>query len=66
MAWGSLKATLKDQLPENLDDRERLAYDLVQELLNAVFGREKWESYKHPKRDGSGTTTYARRKGQQG
>ena len=49
MAWGSIKAFFIEQLSENLDGRDQLAYDLVEKAMKTLFGEDNkdWESYKH-------------------
>jgi hypothetical protein len=47
VAWGELKALLKDHLPEHLDDRDEIAYQLVRKALTELAGREGegWHTY---------------------
>ncbi len=45
VAWGSVKAFFVNQLPENLDDRDQLAYKLVPKALNEILPNT-WESFK--------------------
>ncbi|HWQ39373.1 MAG TPA: hypothetical protein VNM24_12335, partial [Burkholderiales bacterium] len=60
VAWGALKAFLLNQLPDQLDDRDTIAYYLVRKALDRLIGpqNQAWESYRHPTRN----TTYVRRK----
>jgi len=46
--WISVQLAIQDHLPETLDDRFQRAYQLVPQVLNAVFGlkNEGWESYR--------------------
>jgi hypothetical protein len=55
-----LKAVLRDNLPEELDDRDTVAYYLVRKALDRLIGpqNQAWESYRHPTRN----TTYVRRR----
>ena len=53
MAFGSIRAFLRDALPEDLDDRGQIAYNLVPKALNDVFGQNGWETYRNEAR---GTT----------
>ena len=48
MPWGRLNAILKEFLPEDLDDPDQFAYNLVPKVLNDFFGpqNEGWETYK--------------------
>jgi hypothetical protein len=57
VAWGSIKAFFLCQLPEHLDDRETLAYNLVKKALDDIYGYNGWESYRHDKRN----TAYVRK-----
>ena len=61
LAWGALKAFLLAHLPEQLDDRDNVAYRLVRKALDRVVGpqNQAWESYRHPTRN----TTYVRKRG---
>lgn len=54
VAWGSVKAFLKGTLPERLDDRDTIAYQLVKKAMETVFGEQNhaWHSF----RDGRGVT----------
>lgn len=47
LAWGTIKACLKDRLPEDLDNRDDFAYRLVPKVLNDLFGPQdqSWETY---------------------
>lgn len=59
VAWGALKAFLLEHLPEELDDRDTIAYHLVRKALDRLVGpqNQDWESYRHPTRN----TTYVRK-----
>jgi len=59
-AWGSIKAFFLSSLPQELDDRETLAYHLVSEALDKILGPQKecWEGYRNPDRK---NTTYVRK-----
>jgi hypothetical protein len=64
VAWGSVKAFLKGTLPERLDDRDTIAYQLVKKAMETIFGEQNhaWHSF----RDERGITqlkTGARPKG---
>ena len=47
--WGGLKAFLKNQLPESMEDRDDIAYNLVAKALNRIFGRQNdaWHTFRH-------------------
>ncbi len=53
VAWGTMKRFFEDQLPVEMDDRGQIAYGLVREAMDRIFGRqnEAWHSYKHPTRN---------------
>jgi DNA helicase HerA-like ATPase len=57
-AWGSVKAFLRDHLPESLEDRDTMAFHLVSKALNDILGPQDdcWHSFRHPERN----TTYVR------
>ena len=57
--WGKVKAILKEHLPSQLDDRENLAYRLVEKAMNRIFGTQGqgWETFRNPS-----NTTYIRKK----
>ncbi len=42
--WGKLIGILKDALPETMDDRDSVAYNLVPQALNTILGpqNERW------------------------
>lgn len=48
-SWSKIMARLLDQLPEQLDDRSNIAYHLVRDAMNELFGPqdEAWHSFKH-------------------
>ena len=60
VAWGSVKAFFVNQLPENLDDRDQLAYKLVLKALDEILPNS-WESFKVDKNGRH--VTYVRKKG---
>lgn len=58
VAFGTVKAFLKERLPDTLEGRDQLAYDLVPKALNEIFGPQgkAWHSYRNEQRN----TTYVR------
>jgi hypothetical protein len=52
MPWAGIKAALLEALPEELDDRDRVAYDNIVPALNAAFGVRGWITEKRPRRSG--------------
>ncbi|MBY0564414.1 MAG: hypothetical protein K2P58_09520 [Hyphomonadaceae bacterium] len=59
IAWFGVQKALMDALPDHIDDRQQLAYNLVPRALDAIFGPQKWETYKNP----TTNRTWVRRKG---
>ena len=49
-AWGGLKAFFLDVLPNDLDGRDPIAYQLVPKALNQIFGDQGtgWHTFKNP------------------
>lgn len=49
LAWGTIMSYLMQHLPEQLDDRNNIAYHLVRDAMNTIFGpqEEAWHSFKH-------------------
>ena len=47
MAWGSLKAFFLEMLPEDLDNRDQFAYNLVPKAMDALFGPQSqaWDTF---------------------
>ncbi len=56
--WGELKGFLADQLPPTLDDRDKIAYQLVAKAMADIFGRqgETWHTEKRPGKTGKPVT----------
>ncbi len=52
-AWGSIKALFVQVLPENVDDRDNLAYRMVAKAMDSLFGKqdEYWHSFRNPERN---------------
>ena len=53
VAWGSLKAFLFEKLPENLEDRDNIAYNLVPKAMTKIFAEQNisWYGYRNPNRN---------------
>lgn len=49
VAWGGLKAFFEQHLPDELEDRGTVAYQLVPKALDRIFGpqRTAWHSFKN-------------------
>jgi len=57
VAFGSVKAEIKQRLPANTHDRDNYAYSLVPSVMNLVIGPqdEKWKSVRRPGSTGKPT-----------
>lgn len=55
--WKGVLERLKEDLPDVMSDRDRVAYDLVPKALNAVFGEDGWETEKRPSKSKAGGFT---------
>lgn len=56
--WMGVQSVLRQNLPQNLDNSDDLAYRLVPEALNTVLGAGAWKTEKRPKVSGPGETTW--------
>jgi hypothetical protein len=56
--WMGVLDPLEQALPDVLDDRNKIAYELVPEFMDKVFGRGKWQTERRPSKSGSGTTAW--------
>ena len=58
--WRGVQERLKEELPDLLSDRDKIAYGLVPKAMNAVFGQQEtaWKTEKRPAKSGSGYTTW--------
>jgi len=61
--WRAATEALAAKLPEHIEGRQDLAYNLVARFADVVFGAGNWESYKRDKKSGPGKTTYLRSRG---
>jgi hypothetical protein len=61
IAWRAIQERVKQTLPEVLDNRDQVAYNLVPKVLGALYGQQSkgWESFKNP----STGATYVRKMG---
>lgn len=55
--WRGVLEELKKQLPEDYDDRDRLANELVPEFLNRSFGEKGWKTDRRPSKSKRGAMT---------
>lgn len=53
VAYGTVKAYLKNELPDTMEDKDQLAYDLVPKALNEILGPQDtaWHSFRNEHRD---------------
>jgi hypothetical protein len=58
--WMGIVDALKKALPDVLDNRDEIAYNLVSQFLTETFGEQGkgWYSENRPKKSGSGMTTW--------
>ena len=58
--WRGVMVAIENALPSVIDAAERnhLAYSLVPEAMNAIFGQGRWQTEKRPKKSGAGMTVY--------
>ncbi len=54
VTWMAVIVALEDKLPTQLQDRHQIAYDLVPSALDTILGIGQWESFKQPRKDGTG------------
>lgn len=61
VAWRAIQEHIKACLPDVLDDRNQVAYNLVPKVVGALYGQQSkdWETFKNP----STGATYVRSKG---
>jgi hypothetical protein len=57
---GSSSLRLKEELPDLLSDRDKIADGLVPKTMDAVFGQQEtaWKTERRPSKSGSGYTTW--------
>ncbi|HEY8510076.1 MAG TPA: hypothetical protein VIL32_17085, partial [Steroidobacteraceae bacterium] len=60
MPWRGVLERLKQELPDILSDRDKIAYGLVARAMNTVIGPQNtaWRTDKRPSKTGSGYTTW--------
>lgn len=57
--WMTLQSEIMKALPNNIEDKNQVAYDSVPKFMNAVYGKDKWKTVrKEMKSDPSRTTPY--------
>jgi len=56
--WRGVVEPLEQALPNVLNDRNKIAYDLARQFMDDVFGEGRWQTERRPSRSGSGMTTW--------
>lgn len=57
--WMTLQSQIMKALPDNIEDKSKVAYDSVPKFMNEVYGQDKWKTVrKEMKSDPSKTTPY--------
>jgi hypothetical protein len=58
--WRGVQERLKEEVPDLLSDRDKIAYSLVPKAMDAVFGQQEtaWKTERRPSKSGSGYTTW--------
>jgi hypothetical protein len=58
--WRGVQERLKEEVPDNLSDRDDVAYSLVPKAMDAAFGPQEigWTTEKRPSKSGNGHTTW--------
>lgn len=56
--WGVVKQAIKDRLPSDMFNLDKVSYELVKPLVTKMFGKkdEKWFTERKEKKDGTHTT----------
>ncbi len=55
--WRGVLERLKQELPDVMSDRDKVAYDLVSKTLNAIFGENGWQTERRPSKSKPGQFT---------
>lgn len=58
--WRGVQERIKEELPENLTNRDKIAYDLVPKVMEAIFGQQNigWMTERKPSKNGNNQTTW--------
>ena len=58
--WRGVQERIKEELPEQLNDRNDIAFRLVPIAMDALFGKQNiaWKTEKRPSKSGNGETTW--------
>jgi hypothetical protein len=58
LPWRGVVESLENALPDILDDRIKIAYDLVREFMNKAIGVGKWQTERRQSKSTSGMTNW--------
>ena len=58
--WYGIQIEVMNALPDVIDEEERrqIAYNIVPQAMNEIFGDGNWDTEKRPKKSGAGTTSW--------
>ena len=58
--WRGVQEKIKEMLPENMNDRDTVAYNLIVEAMGEAFGKQgvDWTTEKRASKSGDGQTTW--------
>lgn len=55
--WKGVLERLKQELPDVMSDRDKVAYDLVAPAMDGAFGKDRWDTDKRPSKSRAGGFT---------
>jgi len=60
MPWRGVQERLKIEIPEDISNRDNVAYGLVPKAMNIIFGRQEigWKTEKRHSKSSDGYTTW--------
>lgn len=58
MPWKGVQVRIAELLPDVINDRDNVAYSIVPQAMNNIFGEGGWDTERRPSRSGNGTTTW--------
>ena len=56
--WRGVIESLEKALPDVLDDRNKIANDLVRQFMDELFGKGKWQTERRQSKSSTGMTTW--------
>ena len=58
--WRGIQERIKEELPTDLAERDKVAYNLVPKSMEIIFGKQnhKWSAEKRASKSGTGFTTW--------